>query len=372
MLIGIDGNEANISQRVGVNQLAYELIRHLAALKTDHRFLVFLKDRPLPDMPPATENFRYEIFGPGKAWVLTGLTIRLFRHPRPNVLFSPSHYIPLLSPIPRVFTIMDLSYEKFGLEYFRQYDLQQLRRWTKLSNRFSQQIITISKASKLDIINYYHVPAEKIVVIYPGYNQELYHSRIPLTKLQQVRDKYQIKGKYFVFLGTLQPRKNILRLIKAFAALGGGTKLVIVGKKGWLYEKILNISKKLNIENKVLFPGFVPNEDLPALYRASIAYVLPSLYEGFGIPVIEAQACGAITITSSVSSLPEIAGEGNIYIKNPKSTKQIAEALREALSLPKKKREQLITLNKDNIKRFSWEAAAQQTLDVLIQSTHVR
>ncbi len=155
-------------------------------------------------------------------------------------------------------------------------------------------------------------------------------------------------------------------MIKAFAKLGGGTKLVIIGKKGWLYEKILNISNKLGIENKVIFPGFVPDEDLPALYKASVAYVLPSLYEGFGIPVIEAQATGAITIVSQVSSLPEIAGEGSIYIKNPKSVSQIAESLREALSLSRKKREHLISLNKENIKRFSWKEAAKKTLQILI------
>src|SRR5688572_23482838 len=135
MLIAIDGNEANISQRVGVNQVAFELLKHLSTLKTDHKIVVFLKERPLPDMPPVTENFAYEVFGPTKAWVLTGLTMRLLKKPRPNVLFSPSHYIPLLSTTPQVFSIMDLSYEKFGLEYFRQYDLQQLRRWTRLSSR---------------------------------------------------------------------------------------------------------------------------------------------------------------------------------------------------------------------------------------------
>lgn len=365
MLIAIDGNEANISQRVGVNQVAYELIKHISMLK-EHKVVVFLKDRPLPDMPPANENFSYEVFGPGKAWVLTGLTFRLFKKPRPNVLFSPSHYIPFISPIPRVFAIMDLSYEKFGSEYFRQYDLQQLRRWTRISASKAKKIITISNTTKQDILDYYQVAPEKVEVIYPGFNQEIYHTRIPLTKQQQVREKYGIKGKYFLYLGTLQPRKNIIRLIKAFAKLGTGTKLVIVGKRGWLYDKILNISKNLGIEKKVIFAGFVPNEDLPALYKASVAYVLPSLYEGFGIPVIEAQACGAITLVSRVSSLPEIAGEGSIYIKNPKSVSQIAEALREALSLSRKKRDHLVSLNKENIKRFSWEEAAKKTIETLV------
>ena len=370
MLIAIDGNEANVPQRVGVNQVAFELLNHLAKLETEHQFVVFLKDRPLPDLPPTTNNFSYEVFGPRKAWVLTGLTLRLLKSPRPRILLSPSHYIPLLSPVPRVPMIMDLSYEKFGLEYFKNYDLQQLRRWTSLSIKKAKKIITISDFTKNDIVEYYHAKPEKIEVVYPGYNQELFHPRIPLTKQKQIRKKYKITGKYFVYVGTLQPRKNIKLLIKAFSKLGGGTKLVIVGKKGWLYDDIFALVKKLEIENKVIFTGFVPGEDLPSLYKASIAYVLPSLYEGFGIPVIEAQACGAITIVSKVSSLPEIAGVGTIYIENPSSVHQIAEALREALSLPKVRRAVLIKQNKENALRFSWEKAAQQTLNILIDSVN--
>ncbi len=365
MLIAIDGNEANIPQRVGVNQVAFELLRQLAAKDWGHDFVVFLKDRPLPDMPAPSTHFRYEVFGPKRAWVLTGLSLRLFRSPRPQVLFSPSHYIPLISPVKRIFTIMDLSYEKFGQQYFRPYDLKQLRLWTRRSAAVAHKIITISQSAKEDIISYYHFPAERISVIYPGYNQSLYHPRIPLTKQQQIRDKYGIKGKFFLYLGTLQPRKNIVRLIQAFSKLGGGTKLVIVGKKGWLYDEILSLAVKLKISQKVIFTGFVQNEDLPALYKACVAYVLPSLYEGFGMPVIEAQACGAITIVSAVSSLPEIAGKGAIYIKNPEKIHSIAEALRSSLSLPQKKRQQLLLQNKQNLTRFSWELSASSLIAAL-------
>lgn len=369
MVIGFDGNEANIPQRVGVNQLAFEFLRHLAANLGDHKLIVFLKDRPLPDMPPSSDNLKYEVFGPKKMWVLTGLTLRLFRYPKVDLLFSPSHYIPLIAPVKRIFSIMDLSYEKFGLEYFTKYDLQQLRQWTKRSVSRASHIITISESAKDDIVKYYNVPADKISVVYPGFNSAIYHSRIPITKQEQIRQKYGIKGKYFIFVGTLQPRKNIVRLIKAFAKLGGGTKLVIVGKKGWLYDSIFKLVSDKKIADKVIFTGFAPDDDLPALYKASVAYVLPSLYEGFGIPVVEAQACGALTIVSSVSSLPEIAGEGSIYIKNPKSVHQIAECLRAALSINRRDREERIAKNKLNITRFSWDQAATSLIQVFGAAT---
>ncbi len=365
MLIAIDGNEANISQRVGINQWAFELIKHLQALPTEHQIVVFLKDRPLPDLPPATPHFSYEVFGPRRSWVMTGLTWRLLKRPRPDVLFSPSHYIPLLTSVKRVFSIVDLSYEHFGADYFKTYDLQQLKQWTRRSARVAQKIVTISEHSRQDIEKLYHVPSHKIQVIYPGYNTQLFHPRIPLTKQKQVREKYGITGKYFVFLGTLQPRKNISRLIEAFAQLGGGTKLVIVGKKGWLYDEIYAKVQKLNLQTKVIFTGFAPTEDIPALMKTSIAYVLPSLYEGFGIPVVEAQACGTITVVSRVSSLPEVAGESAIYIDDPHSISDIAESLRTALSLPRRKRDIMIAAGKQNAARFSWEKAAKETLDLL-------
>jgi glycosyltransferase involved in cell wall biosynthesis len=365
MLIAIDGNEANVSQRVGVNQWAFELIKHLHQLKSEHQFVVFLKDRPLADMPPPTDNFRYEIFGPQKAWVLTGLTMRLLKKPRPDVLFSPSHYIPLVAPVKRIFAIVDLSYEKFGLEYFRGYDLQQLRRWTRGSAKAASKIITISQFSKQDIVDIYKVPEDKVAVIYPGYNSELYQPRIPLAKFTQVKQKYGIRGKYFLYVGTLQPRKNIARLIRAFAKLETKSSLVIVGKKGWLYEEILSLAAKLGISQRVIFTGFAPNEDLPALMKYSRAFVLPSLYEGFGIPVIEAQASGAITVVSRVSSLPEVAGESAIYINKPESVSSIRKALEQVLKLSVKKRRTLIEQGKENASRFSWKKAAAELVEAL-------
>jgi len=380
MNIGFDINEANIGQRVGVNQVAWELFRHLVKVNKKHKLIALSKQRPLPDFPAPNQFLSYETFGPQKAWVLTGLTKRLFMgKPKIDILFSPSHYTPILSFTPSVIDIMDLSYERFNNDYFTHYDLNQLKRWTSLSAKKAKHIITISNFSKQEIHSIYNVPLDKISVIYPGINTKLFQPKVPLTKQIQVRKKFGITGPYFVTVGTLQPRKNISLLIDAFEQVllskrpkTNKLKLVVVGKKGWLYQNIFEKVKTKKLEGKVIFTGFAPNEDLPALLKSSIAYVLPSLYEGFGIPVLEAQAVGTPAVISQSSSLPEIAGSSAIYIDKPKSAANITDKLLVALSLSKKQRNQIISSGKDNAARFSWDKSAKKLLRLLVKLVNVK
>ncbi len=371
MIIGIDINEANIGQRVGVNQVAYATFKALVEnLPAEDKIIALSKERPLPDLPLSGDKLTYEIFGPKRMWVLTGLTKRLlFNKPKIDVFFSPSHYTPLLSRVPSVIYLMDLSYERFGTEYFTTYDINQLKRWTPLSIRRSKHVLTISEFSKSEIVSLYHTSPDKITVVYPGFDRLTYHSKIPKTKQLQVRKKYGIVGKYFLYVGTLQPRKNLGKLIEAFSKLKNKqVKLVIGGKKGWLYDQIFEQVKDLKIENHVIFLGFVPGEDLPGLIKGSLAYVLPSLYEGFGIPPVEAQAVGVPVIVSRVSSLPEVIGASGIYIEDPNSVDSIQKALGNVLSLKKSEREAIIEVGKENTRRFDWNLSAAKVLEILKQT----
>lgn len=373
MIIGFDINEANVSQRVGVNQVAFELFNHLVKTNTKHQIIAFSKNRPLPDFPPSSDLLRYETFGPEKAWVLTGLTKRLtFGKPKVDVLFSPSHYTPLLSRTPAVIDIMDMSFEHFGSDYFTNYDLNQLKRWTPLSVKKAKAVITISEFSKSEIVKLYKTNPAKITVIYPGRNTDLYHGKVPKTKQVQVKTKFGISGKYLIYVGTLQPRKNLSCLIEAFKLLldenRTGTrylKLVIVGKKGWLYDQIYQQVCDMKIQDRVIFTGFAPNEDLPGLIKASTAYVLPSLYEGFGMPPVEAQSVGVPVVVSRVSSLPEVIGDSGIYIDDPSSPKSVKEALVKVLTLTKSEHQRIVAAGKFNAKRFDWDNSAQKLLEIL-------
>ena len=368
MNIGFDINEANISQRVGVNQVAYNVFCHMANNISDGDKLIALsKERPLPDMPAGNEKLNYEIFGGKRAWVLTSLTKRLWAgKPKIDVLFSPSHYAPLFAPLKQVIYLMDMSFELFGTEYFTSYDINQLKRWTPLSVKKAKKVITISNFSKNEIIRLYKTNPDKIEVVYPAFDKTIYHSKVPKTKILSVKKKYGINGSYLLYWGTLQPRKNIVRLIEAFAKVQAPRlKLVICGKKGWLYDQILDTAKKLGISDRVIFTGFTPNEDLPGLIKGSRAFVLPSLYEGFGLPPVEAQAVGTPVVVSRVSSLPEVVGESGIYIDDPTSIEDIQKGIEKALSLSKTERALVIKAGKENSKRFDWDLSAKRIIEIL-------
>lgn len=368
MLIGIDGNEANVEKKVGISEYVYELLLQFNKMQVANvEFEIFLKNSPRDDLPPEGDNWHYHVFGPRKLWTQFALPLRLYiTKNRPDVFFSPGHYAPRFSPVPQVISIMDLAFFHFP-EYFTRKDLAQLRNWTAYSVNKADAVITISNASKDDIIEQYTIPKEKIYVIYPGIKEGLALQQ-SVYAMNELKAKYSLSDKYILFVGTLQPRKNILRLIEAFSILSrkrafSDTDLVIVGKKGWSYEEILQAPQKFAVADRVKFLDFVPDEDLPLLYRHAQCFVLPSLYEGFGLPVLEAMKYNCPVITSNVSSLPEAGGDAAVYV-DPLSVDDIAEKLEKVLS-DKNLRNQLIEKGRKQIQKFSWEKAANETLKIL-------
>ena len=354
MIIGIDGNEANVASRVGSGTYAFELLNQFQKSKK-HKFVIYLKEKPQSDFPKETQNFKYLIFGPKKLWTQFALPVKLAFGPKIDVFFSPAHYGPRFSKVPYVVTIHDLSYLHFP-ELFKKEDLLQLTSWSKYSIKNSKHIIAPSKSTKEDIAKNYKIAPSKITVTYEGYDKSRFKPP-PQTRINLVKKRYRIKNNYIIFVGTIQPRKNIERLIEAVAQIRN-LQLVIAGKKGWLYDSILAKAR----EKSVIFTDFVPDKDLPALIGGAQAYVLPSLWEGFGIPVIEAQACGVPTVVSNTSSLPEVVGESGILV-DPTNVESIANGIKKALD--PKTRINLVKAGFANIKRFSWETCARETLKIL-------
>ena len=362
MIIGIDGNEANVETRVGISEYGFELLQQFEKFKVkDLEFIIYLKDKPRTEMPTKRKGWAYRVICPKKFWTQFALPLDLFLHnPKPDIFFTPTHYAPRFSPISTTVSIMDLSYIHFP-DLFRKSDLYQLKNWTSYSVKNASKVFTISEASKNDIIKEYGVSSEKVVVTYPGIKLKTQMSKT-------LNDKYGVQGEYVLFVGTLQPRKNIVRLIEAFSKLENKKiNLVIVGKKGWMYKEILDAPRKFNVQDRVKFLDFVSDEDLAQIYKNALCFVLCSLYEGFGLPVLEAMKYGCPVVTSNVSSLPEAGGDAAIYV-NPLDVDDIAKNL-ELIINPsadgEKLRKELIKKGYEQVKKFSWEKTARETLSVL-------
>jgi len=373
MTIGINGYEAvvprfgydpktGLPRRVGSGEYCFQLLLNLNKIDKKNNYIIYLPQAPALDLPKESQNWHYKIIGPRKMWTLFGLSLEfLLKRSKPDVFLSPTHYLPIFSPYRSLISILDVSYLHFP-QLFKSSDLNQLRNWTKFSLKKARGVFTISQASKDDIIKEYGVPGYKIAITYPGVKAGL---KVDLDRLnmEDLKKKYAIKKDFVLYVGTLQPRKNVIRLIEAFSKLKNDVELVIVGRKGWLYEEILEAPKKYKIENKVKFLESVPDEDLPSFYENALCFVLPSLYEGFGLPVLEAMKYGCPVIASNVSSLPEAGGDAALYV-DPENVDDIAKNLK-LLIEDKILREKLVKKGYEQVKKFSWEKTAKETLNVL-------
>jgi glycosyltransferase involved in cell wall biosynthesis len=381
MIIAIDGFEANVSRRVGIGRYAYEILSHMYTYVSAHPELgitvrVYLPNPPRQDMPAATSWWQYNVIGPHRLWTLIALPFHIYwDRPRPSVVFSPTHYVPRFITVPRVMSIMDLSYLVYP-RLFRKKDLHKLVHWTKYAVRHAVRILTISSFTRDAIIKTYNVPPKTVVTTYPGLSTMSADSRV---SWEEIRKKYDI-GKYFILsVGTIQPRKNYRRLIEAYSHFltqytqrFGAIDLVIVGKKGWLYEEILAAPQKYGVSSHVKFLHTVSDEQLALFYKKALCFALPSLYEGFGLPVLEAMANSCPVVVSNVSSLPEIAGTAGIYV-DPKDVPSITKGLltavqqRNLLQGRNRIRKGLVQAQK-----FTWQAAAEQTIQVLMEAARSR
>lgn len=373
MIIGIDANEANVERKVGISEYSFHLLEQLKKFSpstdgSNFQFSIYLKEDPRKELPQESKGWQYRVLKPGKFWTQWRLPLDLyFRRPRPDVFFTTSHYAPRFSPVPTVVSVMDLSYLYFP-EMFKARDLMQLKSWTSYSVKNAKKVITISNSSKFDIIKEYKIPEEKVVVVYPGI-KPVSRPKPHVCDMDTIKAKFGISSDFILFVGTLQPRKNISRLIEAFSKVSGNEKiphdlqLVIVGKKGWLYEEILKKPKELGLEEKVKFLNFVSDDELAVLYQQAVCFVLPSLYEGFGLPVLEAMKHGCAVITSNVSSLPEAGGNAALYV-DPLDVNDISEKIQK-LIVSKSLRYELKEKGEKQVEKFSWEKTAKETLKVL-------
>lgn len=362
MVIGIDGNDANVESKVGVSVYTYQLLSYFRKkADAETRFRIYLRELPRADMPEETDFFKYQVVKGPALWSQVFLPLHLNLKRGIDAFFSPAHYTPRFSPVPLVVTIHDLAYFYYPNEFLKE-DLYKLKNWTKYSVDQAKRIIAVSQNTKKDLMTFYQIPDNKITVVYNGFEKKV-NRETPWPTLTQ---KYALKKQnYLLYVGTLQPRKNVSALISAFEKFYPNNKvmkLVIVGKKGWLYESIFAQAEESGLKDAIIFTGYLPDEDVVTLYKNAYCFVFPSLYEGFGVPLLEAMSYSCPVIASFTSSLAEVGGEACVYF-DPEKPLGLVEDL-ESLK-DKKLRQELIKKGKERTALFSWEKCARETLEVI-------
>ena len=400
MVIGIDASRANRTLRTGTEWYSFYIIQQLAALDRDNQYILYLDKEAAPDLAAAIapySNFRLQILHwPWRyLWTLGRLSWEMLRH-RPDVLFVPAHSLPLIHPRRTITTIHDIAFareeevyqkktirweNRSGKLFFNfllrflsggRYQLNSLDylTWsTAYALKHARKIITVSEFTKQEILDVYSPQnPDKIEVVHNGYPRDLYFPIPDSRERQTILEKYNLKEPFFLYVGRLEKKKNTPALIEAFALFKENhpldeVRLVLIGNAGFGYDEVKYIVEEYNLGKAVVMPGWVQENDLPAIFSAALVFVFPTLHEGFGIPVLQAMACGTPIAMSDLPVLREIAGEAAVYF-DPRDKIGLASALAE-LCQNKKRRDDLIAKGLEQAQGFSWEKSARATLKIL-------
>ncbi len=356
--IAVDASRVTLARRTGTEHYALALLRALLDTDSSGRYTLFFRDPPSPGLLPVGPHITPRVIPFPRLWTHIRFAAALWRL-RPDVTFVPAHALPLWSPGPAVVTLHDVGYHYFP-EAHPRWPRAYLHWSTRRAVARAAIILADSQATRHDLVAIYGAAADRIRVVYPGVDPAL-APVLDQAALAAVRAKYGLPEQYLFFLGTLQPRKNIARLVAAYRVSGAaerGIALVLGGARGWLYDPAWTADIPGVIE-----AGYVADEDVAALYSGALALVFPSLYEGFGFPVLEAMRCGTPVIASSTSSLPELVGEAGLLV-DPLDVDAIAAAISRVVD-DAALRERLAAAGHVQAAPFTWERAARQTLEAL-------
>jgi glycosyltransferase involved in cell wall biosynthesis len=367
MRIGIDAT-ALPPLPVGAGNDRIQLVKALATLQSEHEFVVFAQPRgPELIKLPYENPVEWVIVGerdPGSRLIWEQLFFpKLVRESGVDLLHSLHYTRPIRLLCKSVVTFHDMTfflYPELHTWARRQYFPQMM----KASASRANELIAVSDSTRTDLIKVLRIDPDKVFTTHLGVNPGYKPIDDEREKIR-VSEKYALPDKFILYVGLIEPRKNLPVLIEAFKQLieyGFNYKLILVGRYGWMYRDVLDQVKELNLENMVRFLGYVPQEELPLIYNLATLFTYPTIYEGFGLPVLEAMACGVPVITSNVSSLPEIVNEAGILIP-VNDTEALLDAMVRLIENANL-RQELIHLGVQRAAKFSWAKTAQLTLQV--------
>jgi glycosyltransferase involved in cell wall biosynthesis len=346
MIIGIDASRAFIKEKTGTENYASNLVKKLIELDKKNQYRLYSR-----------KNIPWR-----RLWTQGGLALECLLHP-PDILFIPAHTLPIIRrpSLKVIVTIHGLEYEYLP-QYYQFPQKLYLNKSTEYAVSQANHLIAVSQWTKSQLVERLGADPQKITVIYEGVSVSHQSSVI----------SHQSSKPYILFVGTVQPRKNLVRLIEAFSRLqspclagrqvASNLYLKIAGKPGWLYDEILEAPKKFRVGKRVKFLGYVSDRKLASLYRQALCFVLPSLCEGFGLPVLEAMSYGCPVIASKAGALPEIVGGAGLLV-DPYQVEELAGAMKLVVE-NRELREDLREKGFQRLKKFSWQKAAQKTIKV--------
>lgn len=402
MTIGIDASRANLRRKTGTEWYSFYLIKYLAKIDKTNKYILYL-DKPassqLKELVKDNSNFKLKLLAwPFHYfWTLGRLSLEMLWQ-RPDVLFIPAHTMPLFFPKKTVNTIHDIAFmRESGL--YRQKRIKTERKtsrrlieilvrimtrgkynsdsldyldWsTQFALRKAKKIITVSNFSKQEILNVYpKTKADKVKVIHNGYNSDLFKPNKDRDEIKQVLNKYGLELPYLLYIGRIEKKKNIPGLIEAFSLLRDNhpevkEKMVLIGDASFGYDEVKYIIEEFNLNNDVIMPGWIDEEDMPFILNGATAFVFPSKHEGFGIPLLQAMACKVPVAASNIAVFKEVARDGVLYF-NHEDRLAISEAMCHLVK-DGDMREELIAKGYKISQEFSWEKCARETLRELIE-----
>jgi glycosyltransferase involved in cell wall biosynthesis len=370
--VGINAQKLFVSRdyrNAGVSRYIGGIVSHLPGVRGDERYLLYTNHQ-LSEWPGVAGS-RLHLAPAGMPttapiarilWeqlVLPALAVR----DRLDLLHCPLNVQPVATTCPVALTIHDLSFIRFP-ERFNRAKQRYLAVLTRYSARRAARVLADSAATKDDVVAAFGVPAERVDVVYPGVETDFRpidpSDAAEVERLADFRRRRSLPERFILYLGTLEPRKNVDRLVAAYARLvrqGSDHALVLAGGKGWQYEAIFRAVAAHGLQDRVVFPGYVSREEQPLWYSAADVFVYPSQYEGFGLPPLEAMACGVPVITSNVSSLPEVVGDAGITV-DAGDVEALSEAMRAVLQ-DRGRAASMRTAGLSRAASFTWQAAAE-------------
>ncbi len=369
MKIAIQTADLDAERIDGTRVYIFNLLKYFGKLSPQDNFIIYHRNKFNPELiPPDFSNYTVKVFDLSFLWTQLRFAWNIWRD-KPDILWMPMHNLPVLHSrkMKIVVTAHDLAYKYFP-QYFPKKDLIKLNILGGLAFRMADKIIAISESTKRDILKFYpSVDKDKIKVIYHGFDADVYSVPRDVSSENEIKKKLKINGEYILYAGAIQPRKNLEVLVDAFDIFkektNSETKLVIAGEKAWLSGGVFEKIEKSQFKKDIITPGRLSFFDLGNIVRGAKAYVYPSLYEGFGIPVLEILASHVPLICALNSSLGEAGGDAPLYF-NEKNPQDLAKKI-ELVLKDENLRNAMIAKGLEQIKKFSWEKCARETLEYL-------